>query len=226
MTAINKVRERKLLKAAEKALREVGYLVRRRRFKHYTIEKDGVRQNIAVRTSANRWLGFAYRPQGWLTLGDAAIDGFVIATFDDAEQPSAIIVYPVIPRAQLEPRFVEARTAYIEGGINVRDPRVWVCLDRRITGRVWDAGSGVVESLAPIARYPLDAEPEPDPEVRVDTIAEASVDPIDGPLPRSSISMVVDLDDEEHRYLAERYARRLEVDPRRLLIEVRLTFLS
>jgi len=62
--------------------------------------------------------------------------------------------------------------------------------------------------------------------VRVDTIAEASVDPIDGPLPRSSISMVVDLDDEEHRYLAERYARRLEVDPRRLLIEVRLTFLS
>jgi len=34
MTAINKVRERKLLEAAEKALREVGYLVRRRRFKH------------------------------------------------------------------------------------------------------------------------------------------------------------------------------------------------
>jgi hypothetical protein len=222
MTAINKQRERELLGAAERGLKEAGYRVARRKFKHYTIEKDGRRQNIAVRTSADRWIGFAYQRDGWLTLGDTSIDGFVIATYNESEQPSEIIVYPVVSRSELERRFEEARSALVRGGMSVRDPRVWVCLDERSTGRVWDVGSGVVTGLVPIARYLLHAETRSQPGPELERVANEGIKPV---APKQdSISLVVDLDAEEHHYLAERYARRLEVDPARLRVEVRLTF--
>ena len=87
-------------------------------------------------------------------------------------------------------------------------------------------GSGIVAGLTPIARYPLRAQANPE------LVAEPKEKPMLKPaeirrtLPNpGSISMVVDLDEKEHRYLAERYAHQLDIDPRRLLVEVRLTFL-
>jgi hypothetical protein len=59
MAAIDKGRERRLLADAEKALEEAGYKVSRRKFKHYTIEKDGVRQEIIIRTSIADGLVFS-----------------------------------------------------------------------------------------------------------------------------------------------------------------------
>jgi hypothetical protein len=67
-----------------------------------------------------------------------------------------------------------------------------------------------------LARYPLNPEAEPEPQAennRSEQILPA----------QRSISMVVDLNEQERRRLTERYARDLEIDPRRLLVEVRLT---
>ena len=151
MTAIDKGRERRLLEAAEKALEEAGFRVRKNKFKHYTIEKNGARQNIAVRTSANRWLGFTYAQDGWITLADAGIDGFVIATYDKAEGPSEIIVYPVIPQAELQPRFSSRLVRLISSGTPhgvSRKIRASGCaVHPRSTGKVWDVGSGIVASF-------------------------------------------------------------------------------
>jgi hypothetical protein len=156
MARINKERERELTEAAERAFADAGYTFTKIKFKHYVIEKGGRRQKVILRTSTNRWIGFAYARDGWVTLSDPDIDGVVIAAFDQEKEPwSEMIVYPVIARAQLQPRFEEARATYAAGGIKLNDPRVWVCLDHRSTGRVWDAGSGIVEGLAPIACYPL-----------------------------------------------------------------------
>jgi hypothetical protein len=221
MAAINKENERKLLAAAEKALEEAGYGVAKRKFKHYTIEKDGVRQHIIVRTSTDRWLGFSHGPDGWRTLGDVGIEGVIIATYDvdvAKDDPSEIVVYPLMAREPLRQRFDKARAA--KTGKSALDERTWICLDPRNTGKFWDTGSGIVSGLAPIARYRLRPQ---SPQVGV---AE-TISGIGGIAPkRGSISMVVDLDEEERRSFAEHFARRLEVDPGRLLVEVRLTFLA
>jgi hypothetical protein len=230
MAAINKERERQLIEAGEKALSESGFRLTRRRFKHYTIEKNGTRQSIVLRTSTDRWLGFVISEEGsWLTLGDGTIDGVVIAAYDDKKQPSKMIVYPVIARADLQARFDQARTAWRQGGYNTSDPRTWVCLDPQSSGKAWDAGSGIVEGLTPIARYPLHAQPataQISPEPTPDPIAEADVECSRAPEPRGSISVVVNLDEQEQRQWAEYYGRKMAVDPRRLLVEVRLTFLT
>jgi hypothetical protein len=221
--AIDKRRERELLEAAVKALEGEGHRVTPRKFKHYTIENEGVRQNIIVRTSTNRWLGFSHGPDGWRTLGDADVDGVVIATYDvDASKhdPSEIVVYPILPRAPLRQRFDEARAA--KTGRSALDERTWIGLDPSNTGKFWDTGSGLVIGLDPIARYPLHPEPQrpkPDPEPHIRVVGGM-------PPRRGSISMVVDLDEDEHRNFAEHFARRLEVDPSRLLVEVRLIFLT
>src|SRR5947209_3232414 len=161
MAAIDKGRERKLLSAAEKALEEAGYKVSKVKFKHYAIEKDGVAQNIIIRTSTDRWIGFFHDGKGWRTLADPHIDGIVIAAYREERDPSEIRVYPPIPRVDLQSRFDQARTAYINDGHE--GSRVWVCLDRRSTGRVWDTASGIVAGIKPLACYPLSPEAEPKP---------------------------------------------------------------
>jgi hypothetical protein len=214
MAAIDKGRERRLLADAEKALEEAGYKVSRRKFKHYTIEKDGVRQEIIIRTSIDRWIGFFHDGKGWRTLGDTNIDGVVIAAYRAERDPSEVRVYPPVPRTELQSRFDQAREAYVNDGHE--GARVWVCLDRRSTGKVWDTASGIVAGIEPLARYPLNPEAEPEPQAennRSEQILPA----------QRSISMVVDLNEQERRRLTERYARDLEIDPRRLLVEVRLT---
>jgi hypothetical protein len=212
MAAINRARERELLAAAERALEEAGYNVLKRKFKHYTIEKGGVHQNIIVRTSADRWVGFFHDGNDWRTLGDTTIEGAVIAAYREARDQSEIRLYPPIPRAALQSRFDQARAAYISDGHE--GSRVWVCLDRRTTGTVWDTASGIVADIEPLARYPLSPQAEPQAESNQgEQILSA----------QRSISMVVDLDEQERHRLTERYARDLEIDPRRLFVEVRLT---
>jgi len=212
MGAINKRRERELVAAGERALEEDGNKILKTKFKHYTVEKDGVRRNIITRTSTDRNIGFMHDGNDWLTLGDPDIDDILIVAYREARDPSEILVYPPIPRTALQPRFDQARAAYIADGHEGR--RVWVGLDRRTTGTVWDTASGIVAGIEPLARYPLNPEPESQAEAN----SRERVPPT-----QPSLSMVVELDEQERRSLTERYARDLDVDPRRLLVEVRLT---
>ena len=166
-------------------------------------------------------MGFNYSDGHWTTLGDADIDGVLIAACAEDRDLSKILTYPVIDRATVLSHFEAILAAYAgEHGDTPPGP-YWIGLDHPDppTNRIWDAGSGLVADLTPIARY---ASSEPDAEPEPEIVPE----PKPGPKPRGSISMTVDLDPEEHSYLAERYGRKLEVDPRRLLVEVRLTFLT
>ena len=57
MARIDAERTKQLVGAAERALTDNGYAFTKLKFKHYAIEKDGVRQRIILRTSADRWVG-------------------------------------------------------------------------------------------------------------------------------------------------------------------------
>jgi hypothetical protein len=63
------------------------------------------------------WFGFVFSESSWPTLGDSAMEGVVIAAYDDKNQPSEFIVYPVIAGAGLQPRFDVARTAWAQGAM-------------------------------------------------------------------------------------------------------------
>jgi hypothetical protein len=158
-----------------------------------------------MRTSTDRNIGFMHEGNSWLTLSDPNIDDIVIVAYHEARDPSDILVYPPIPRAALQPRFDQARAAYIAHGHEGR--RVWVGLDRRTTGTVWDTASGIVAGIEPLARYPLNPEPESVPQAEQ---AEGNESQRITP-GQQSVSMAFELDEEERR-------------PRRLLVEVRLTF--
>ena len=228
MARINKERERKLIEAAERALSEAGFRATKVKFKHYAVDRNGRRQKIIVRTSADRWLGFNYSGDHWVTLGDSDIEGVVVATFDDKDNPTKMIVYSPIPRAELQQRFDEVRATWAAGGMNMNDPRVWICLDRRDTGKVWDAGSGIVEdfSLTPIGQFSLRNESERTDQAMTEAEMQSDAEEPFERAARGSISMIVDMDDNERRMWTEYYGRKLEVDPRRLAVEVRLTFLT
>jgi hypothetical protein len=204
MGAINKRREQELVAAGEKALQENGYKILKIKFKRYTIQKDGVRQNIIMRTSTDRNIGFMHDSNSWPTLSDPNIDAVVIVAYREARDPSETVVYPPIPRAALQPRFDQARAAYIADGHEGR--RVWVGLDRRTTGTVWDTASGIVADIEPLARYSLNPELELRPEPQAEGSGSERIIP-----GQRSVSMAFELNEEERR-------------PRRLLIEVRLTF--
>jgi hypothetical protein len=204
-----------------------------------------------VRTSTKRELAFDSGGGRWPTLGDERIDKVLIAAFDDAKHPTAKVVYPPIARTDLLPRFVEIRTEWQRRGNNNEDPRLFVKLDRRDSTKAGsNVASGITEGMTPIASYPLEPHlvsveaatparrprgrprrapqsqeaehPAPaEPAWRIRAHAEPNdTKPLSG---KSAISMVIDLDEDEHAELAARYARRLEVDPRRLRVEVRLT---
>lgn len=73
--------------------------------------------------------------------------------------------------------------------------------------------------MEPLARYSLN--PEGEPETQLDgetTVAKSRT--------QRPLIMIVELDQEERRRLIERYAHDLDIDPRRLLVELRLTVLQ
>jgi len=215
MRTADRGQERKLISAFEKAFKEGGYTVSKTKFKHYVIEKNGIPEKIIVRTSTDRWISFVHDGKGWGTLGNSDIDGVIIVAYSRERDPSEICVYPPIPRAELQSRFDQARAAIIKAGKKVS--QVWVRLDYRSNGSVWNtAASGIVADLEPLARYPLNPEAEPEPQAE-----DSQGEPLRSA--QQSISMIVDLDEEERRRITERYARDLDLDPRRLQVEVRLT---
>ena len=232
MKSPSQERIRALVGAAEAAMMAAGYEFTRLKSKWYSVKTapDAASEVWILRTSTERDIGFAHKGEHWPTLDNEKVDKVLIAAFDAAKGPRAIVVYPPIARTDLRERFVKAHNAWRAASPNaLDDPRVFVKLDKRESTATSDVASGITEGMAPIASYPLEPNLLPGdaaaPEAGLPA-ADAKTDGRGPPRGKSSISMVIELDKDEHAELAARYARKLEVDPRRLLVEVRLTVLT
>ena len=172
-----------LVEAAKRAAKKEGYdLVRipgRGRSNMHYANKGGQMQLVSIRTTRDRWI--AYQPVNgkWKTLDDATV--VIVAAVDDPEDPKKAEIY-ILPSAEVKDRFDAAYKARTESGQKVRDNfGMWVSLDCDDRGIAASVGSGIVESLTPVAVYPLadfdvadenDSKIEKEGDVRPPTIAE------------------------------------------------------
>jgi hypothetical protein len=169
-------RQRAMLDYGQDALEALGYRVTRvpGRAQVWLAEMNDLRQRLIVRTSNDRWVGFAYdttQEGAWITLGRPDIDAVLIVAVDRVANPQRILTYPPIPRSEMLERLNAHRAARVAAGQNVQDARNFVALDR-YDHNVYGVGSGVIDGRQPIGdvparvfrrRLPVSASEEPLP---------------------------------------------------------------
>ena len=148
-----------LVNAATKALEAEGYTLTRMPGRGlanmWSMERDGVSQHVAIRTTRIRWFAFPPLQGGttWKTLKDA--DYVAVATVDSRDDPKTVEIY-LFPAEVVRQRFDLAYAARAEAGHALRDDYgMWVALDAYERGLAIDVGSGLAQEYQPIAEYPI-----------------------------------------------------------------------
>ena len=145
-----------LVDASMRSLLEVGLKpekVRGRgRSNIWTIQENGRRKFLSIRTTRDRWIAFQPLPgRKWQTLDD--MDIVIVAAVDHPDTPAEILVYR-FDAAEVRKRFDESYDAKIRNGNKVPfGCGMWVCLDN--TGAD-SAGEGIATVHEPIRRFPLE----------------------------------------------------------------------
>lgn len=154
-----------LADAAVRALRETGLKpekTRGRGGRNWTIEENGIRKPITIRTTRDRDIAFSPLPnRGWKTLDD--VDIVIVAAVDRPDSPTEVLVYR-FDAAEVRRRFNESRDAADRKGNTVSlNAGWWVSLDKTRRNR---PGEGIAATHEPIHRFPIEelAPPAPDPQ--------------------------------------------------------------
>lgn len=147
----------KLVDAAKKAADKQGYklerLPGRGRSNVWTMQPDGEKRLVSIRTTQDRWFAFPRVKSGWKTLDK--VDVVIVSAVDDVDDPKYAQVF-IFPADEVRKRFNDSYEARIKGGRVVRENfGMWIGLDRDDRKRPASVGSGLVEKYKPIATYPL-----------------------------------------------------------------------
>ncbi len=157
---MNRPESKVLVDVAVQSLSETGLKpekVRGRgRSNIWTIQENGTRKFLSIRTTRDRWIAFQPLPgRKWQTLDN--MDIVIVAAVDDPDTPAEILVYR-FDAAEVRRRFDESYDARIRNGNKVPfGCGMWVCLDN--TGRSHAAesvGEGIATVHEPIRRFPLE----------------------------------------------------------------------
>jgi hypothetical protein len=125
------------------------------------IEKGGRRRTVSIRTSQNTWIAFprSKKDTRWETLDD--VDLVLAVSVDDPENPTFGQVH-MIEASEMRERFDRAYAARRKAGHTIQLGRgLWLSLyHREALEPVNLVGAGAGIANAPVARTPLEEDPE------------------------------------------------------------------
>ncbi|MBI4178255.1 hypothetical protein HY522_02375 [bacterium] len=154
-----------LFQLGVKALQQQGYKVERIQ----GIGKSSVRRitkgsqslKVAIRTSQDTWIAFPRDRQDkkWVTLSE--VDAVVAVTVDNPDDPRFAQVH-MIEGDDMRKRFDRAYRARVDAGHQIPLGRgIWVSLYREeAADPVVNVGAGAGLANPPIARFPLELDPD------------------------------------------------------------------